>query len=168
MRNPLTIFLVTHDATKLFVSSGFSSQQILMRRPAALVIETLHYSFIIGGERGIRTLDTGLPYTHFPGVLLQPLGHLSKILNSYQLIQFHSDQNGDRAVSLQPLTRHFLCLGATHTCLTASSKFVPDEFVGHLSKILNSYQLIQFTGFMLFIRFILRKQAVNVSPPLQL
>ena len=30
-----------------------------------------------GGERGIRTLDTGLPYTHFPGVLLQPLGHLS-------------------------------------------------------------------------------------------
>ena len=100
MRNPLTIFLVTHDATKLFVSSGFSSQQILMRRPAALVIETLHYSFIIGGERGIRTLDTGLPYTHFPGVLLQPLGHLSKILNSYQLIQFHSDQNGDRAVSL--------------------------------------------------------------------
>jgi hypothetical protein len=29
-----------------------------------------------GGERGIRTLDT-LPYTHFPGVLLQPLGHLT-------------------------------------------------------------------------------------------
>ncbi len=33
---------------------------------------------VFGGERGIRTLDTGLPYTHFPGVLLQPLGHLSK------------------------------------------------------------------------------------------
>ncbi len=31
----------------------------------------------IGGEGGIRTLDT-LPYTHFPGVLLQPLGHFSK------------------------------------------------------------------------------------------
>ena len=30
-----------------------------------------------GGERGIRTLDTRLAYTHFPGVLLQPLGHLS-------------------------------------------------------------------------------------------
>ena len=30
----------------------------------------------IGGERGIRTLDT-LPYTHFPGVRLRPLGHLS-------------------------------------------------------------------------------------------
>jgi hypothetical protein len=32
---------------------------------------------LYGGERGIRTLDTVLPYTHFPGVLLQPLGHLS-------------------------------------------------------------------------------------------
>ena len=32
---------------------------------------------ISGGERGIRTLDTLLTYTHFPGVLLQPLGHLS-------------------------------------------------------------------------------------------
>ena len=30
-----------------------------------------------GGERGIRTLDTLLTYTHFPGVLLQPLGHLT-------------------------------------------------------------------------------------------
>ncbi len=32
--------------------------------------------FYNGGEEGIRTLDT-LPYTHFPGVLLQPLGHLT-------------------------------------------------------------------------------------------
>ena len=32
--------------------------------------------FKYGGERGVRTLDT-LPYTHFPGVLLQPLGHLT-------------------------------------------------------------------------------------------
>ncbi len=38
--------------------------------------------FIFGGEGGIRTLDTGLPYTHFPGVLLQPLGHLSKYVLS--------------------------------------------------------------------------------------
>ncbi|MES9961302.1 MAG: hypothetical protein ABW089_12805, partial [Sedimenticola sp.] len=33
-------------------------------------------SFVFGGEGGIRTLDTLLTYTHFPGVLLQPLGHL--------------------------------------------------------------------------------------------
>ena len=30
-----------------------------------------------GGGGGIRTLDTGLPYTRFPGVLLRPLGHPS-------------------------------------------------------------------------------------------
>ena len=30
-----------------------------------------------GGEGGIRTLGTLLAYTHFPGVLLKPLGHLS-------------------------------------------------------------------------------------------
>jgi hypothetical protein len=35
---------------------------------------------MFGGERGIRTLDTGLPYTRFPGVLLQPLGHLTSAL----------------------------------------------------------------------------------------
>ena len=28
-------------------------------------------------EEGIRTLDTLLTYTHFPGVRLKPLGHLS-------------------------------------------------------------------------------------------
>src|SRR5690606_8299270 len=32
--------------------------------------------FKYGGERGSRTLDT-LRYTHFPGVLLRPLGHLT-------------------------------------------------------------------------------------------
>jgi hypothetical protein len=35
------------------------------------------FLILICGERGIRTLDTLLRYTHFPGVLLQPLGHLS-------------------------------------------------------------------------------------------
>ena len=32
---------------------------------------------VSGGGRGIRTLDTLLTYTHFPGVRLQPLGHPS-------------------------------------------------------------------------------------------
>ena len=35
--------------------------------------------YIDGGEGGIRTLDT-LRYTHFPGVLLRPLGHLTSCL----------------------------------------------------------------------------------------
>ena len=34
-------------------------------------------ALMIGGERGIRTLETLLTLTHFPGVLLKPLGHLS-------------------------------------------------------------------------------------------
>ena len=34
----------------------------------------LHFG---GGERGIRTLDTVIPYTDFPGLLFQPLRHLS-------------------------------------------------------------------------------------------
>src|SRR5690606_29046462 len=34
-------------------------------------------SYLDGGEGEIRTLGTGSPYTRFPGVLLQPLGHLS-------------------------------------------------------------------------------------------
>lgn len=37
-----------------------------------------------GGERGSRTLDT-LRYTHFPGVLLRPLGHLTVTFNTENL-----------------------------------------------------------------------------------
>jgi hypothetical protein len=33
---------------------------------------------IVCGETGIRTQGTLLAYTHFPGVLLRPLGHLSE------------------------------------------------------------------------------------------
>ena len=33
-----------------------------------------------GGERGIRTLETLQTLTHFPGVLLKPLGHLTVLL----------------------------------------------------------------------------------------
>ena len=36
---------------------------------------------ICGGERGIRTLERLLTFTHFPGVLLQPLGHLTAELS---------------------------------------------------------------------------------------
>ena len=33
-----------------------------------------------GGERGIRTPDTLLTYTHFPGVRIRPLCHLSGLV----------------------------------------------------------------------------------------
>jgi hypothetical protein len=41
-----------------------------------------------GGERGIRTLDTLLEYARFPGVCLQPLGHLSRRLFTNTLRSF--------------------------------------------------------------------------------
>tara|TARA_R110000823_G_scaffold28280_3_gene82488 strand:- start:745 stop:1164 length:420 start_codon:yes stop_codon:yes gene_type:complete len=43
----------------------------------------------IGGERGIRTLETLLTFTHFPGVRLQPLGHLSNNLFQISNIVAH-------------------------------------------------------------------------------
>ncbi len=54
---------------------GFSSpltENIKEKSPYFRTSSYLEY----GGEGGIRTPDT-LPYTHFPGVLLQPLGHLT-------------------------------------------------------------------------------------------
>ena len=66
-------------------SRGFSSPQHV---PYAKKKPVLAYElfFKYGGEGGIRTPDT-LPYTHFPGVLLQPLGHLTILL-------FLNDWNG--------------------------------------------------------------------------
>tara|TARA_B100000029_G_scaffold262336_1_gene258516 strand:+ start:43 stop:348 length:306 start_codon:yes stop_codon:yes gene_type:complete len=61
--------------------------------------------FCIGGEGGIRTLDTLLTYTHFPGVLLQPLGHLSKKLFRISDLVAHS-----RAQTLMV----FQAVGNTH------------------------------------------------------
>ena len=42
---------------------------------------TIYKTKICGGERGIRTLERLLTFTHFPGVLLQPLGHLTAELS---------------------------------------------------------------------------------------
>ncbi len=54
---------------------GFSSPPAENIKEKSLYLRTgSHLEY--GGEGGIRTPDT-LPYTHFPGVLLQPLGHLT-------------------------------------------------------------------------------------------
>lgn len=43
----------------------------------------LEFKFLkVCGEKGIRTLGTLLAYTHFPGVRLRPLGHLSMYQNA--------------------------------------------------------------------------------------
>jgi hypothetical protein len=84
--------------------------------------------FICGGERGIRTLDTVLPYTHFPGVLLQPLGHLSNI-SCYQSIQIHNKHTSvARSVHLAqgiPTLRPF---GAILRVSRIARIIVPDRF----------------------------------------
>lgn len=50
--------------------------------------------FVSGGERGIRTLDTLLTYTHFPGVRLQPLSHLSGIALRFIAERAYSRESG--------------------------------------------------------------------------
>ncbi len=63
-----------------FAPAALKSNQRVLTKASLLLINKKAPGgafLFIGGERGIRTLDT-LPYTHFPGVLLQPLGHLSR------------------------------------------------------------------------------------------
>ena len=50
-------------------------------------------------EEGIRTLDTLERYTHFPGVRLRPLGHLS-----------NSNTNQLDPQEFQHVFAYFLCL----------------------------------------------------------
>ena len=45
----------------------------------------------IGGGGEIRTLET-LPFTHFPGVLLQPLGHSTVLKGRYSKLAPHALQ----------------------------------------------------------------------------
>ena len=68
-------------ASRLNASTGrvYRTIGLSSERPLLLLTETPppgRRFCLDGGEGGIRTLDT-LPYTHFPGVRLRPLGHLS-------------------------------------------------------------------------------------------
>jgi hypothetical protein len=58
---------------ELLVKSDFTQKTTACNK----MIAGCCFSIETGGERGIRTLDTLLRVKHFPGVLLQPLGHLS-------------------------------------------------------------------------------------------
>jgi len=59
----------------IFFRNNLFDNQRILKNKISIIINLL--TAIIGGEGGIRTLDTLLAYTHFPGVLLQPLGHLT-------------------------------------------------------------------------------------------
>ncbi len=77
--SPLTAFTVCPTGCRQLSTPGrgFSSPPVcaIYEKKPVLSYELF---FKYGGEGGIRTPDT-LPYTHFPGVLLQPLGHLTKL-----------------------------------------------------------------------------------------
>ena len=47
------------------------------------------FNQLICGEGGIRTRETLLEFTHFPGARLRPLGHLSKKTPPKLEIIFH-------------------------------------------------------------------------------
>ena len=57
-----------------------------------------------GGEEGIRTLDTGLPYTPLAGERLRPLGHLSTAV----------DRQGEQGFQVNLLI--CLCLQSFYFC----------------------------------------------------
>ena len=59
----------------MFTHLSTAPHQSRKKRELTRAVETLKTRY--GGERGIRTLETLLTLTHFPGVLLQPLGHLT-------------------------------------------------------------------------------------------
>ncbi len=74
-------FLAGSSSVQLAVASCRTPSGLLippggcyMRKKKPVLAYELFFKY--GGEGGIRTPDT-LPYTHFPGVLLQPLGHLT-------------------------------------------------------------------------------------------
>ncbi len=78
--SPLTAFTVCPTGCRQLSNPGrgFSSPRCVQYTKKKPVL-SYELFFKYGGEGGIRTPDT-LPYTHFPGVLLQPLGHLTKLL----------------------------------------------------------------------------------------
>ena len=77
--SPLTAFTVCPTGCRQLSNPGrgFSSPRCVQYTKKKPVL-SYELFFKYGGEGGIRTPDT-LPYTHFPGVLLQPLGHLTKL-----------------------------------------------------------------------------------------
>ena len=89
-----------------------------------------------GGEAGIRTPDT-LPYTHFPGVLLQPLGHLTILLSR---VAGTSANVGKRPASVNKLFKKIVRLDklrSTCSLNTHKSSFLRSapHFAGQVNEI---------------------------------
>ena len=99
---------------------------------------------MVGGEGGIRTLDT-LPYTHFPGVLLQPLGHLSKYFLTIRSLSRLPVMYGTAHLGvlvIRPL-RGLTPSGPPSLTLRRSFGCASSQPLGHLSKYCNYSRSIQ-------------------------
>ena len=79
-----------------------------------------------GGAGGIRTLDTGLPYTHFPGVRLRPLGHCSAFPTAPRLRRRarRSGREGARLARFE-LRRNHACAPLCGPCARRASPAAP-------------------------------------------
>ena len=67
----------------------------------------LPYYLLTGGEGGIRTRDTELPYTRFPGVLLQPLGHLTAPEHPTVVVVWNGAHYIENLAQCKPLRKLF-------------------------------------------------------------
>jgi hypothetical protein len=91
---------------------------------------------LFGREEGIRTLET-FRFTHFPGVRLQPLGHLSINFLNYAttLYPCFSMSQGARRMLVTPYFLYF-ALRAIIEKTSIMFKIAPGNFsqpLGHLS-----------------------------------
>ena len=85
-------------------------------------------ALMIGGERGIRTLDTLLTYTPLAGARLQPLGHFSiNLFNRHSLTKLVAAP-GRALLRSSP----FSSLRDRPTCVQNATHFVSHK-TGHFS-----------------------------------
>ena len=74
--------------------------------PLNVIIRIMINMLVRGGGSGISNPRYGFPYTHFPGVRLQPLGHPS---------EFRSDRARRRAAEARPHAVCSACEGAHYS-----------------------------------------------------
>ena len=80
MSNILNIHISVHSTT--------TDNSLIINFVKAVHPKNNYTHFSKSGKRGIRTPDTLLTYTRFPGVPLQPLEHLSLIADAKLLFFF--------------------------------------------------------------------------------
>jgi predicted Zn-dependent protease with MMP-like domain len=97
---------------------------------------------VIGGAGGIRTLDTVLPYTHFPGERLRPLGHRSAIRWKGAHVGKEAQSGNLAGARLQPLCRLPMrrfgnppSADEMEAIARRALDSLPEPFAGHLREV---------------------------------